>query len=60
MADPSQYTYASPLKGYEGLEPLLDEKAEDGKSYVNPPAASLSESYTKFVEPLDSGRRGAL
>jgi hypothetical protein len=30
--DPSTYTYASPLAGYEGLEPLPDEKAEDGKS----------------------------
>jgi hypothetical protein len=32
MADPSQYTYESPLKGWENLPPLGDEKAADGKS----------------------------
>ena len=32
MADPSRYTYESPLKGYENAPPLPDEKAADGKS----------------------------
>jgi hypothetical protein len=60
MADPSQYTYPSPLAGYENLPPLPEEKAADGKSYVNPQTGILSTSYEKFVEPLDSGIRGAL
>jgi DOPA 4,5-dioxygenase len=58
--DPSQYTYPSPLAGYENAPPLPDEKAEDGKSYVNPQTGVLSKSYEKFVEPLDNGRRGGL
>lgn len=32
MADPSLYTYPSPLEGYENAPQLSDEKAEDGKS----------------------------
>jgi len=32
MADPSIYSYPSPLEGYEGLPALPEEKAEDGKS----------------------------
>lgn len=33
MADPSLYTYPSPLAGgYENAPPLPTEKAEDGKS----------------------------
>jgi len=85
MADPNLYTYASPLKGYEGLEPLpeyvalessplhsltaimyLDEtvltlyseRAEDGKSYVNPPTEKKSEAYKSFVAPITNGIRG--
>ena len=85
MADPNLYTYASPLKGYEGLEPLpeyvplgicplhssiaimyLDEtvvtlyseRAEDGKSYVNPLAEKKSEAYKSFVAPITNGIRG--
>jgi hypothetical protein len=58
--DPSAYTYASPLAGYENLPPLPDEKAEDGKSYVNPPTGVLSPAYERFIDPLDNGRRGAL
>jgi hypothetical protein len=58
--DPSQYDYPSPLVGYENVPPLPEEKAEDGKSYVNPQTGVLSESYEKFSEPLDSGIRGAL
>ena len=34
------------------------EKAEDGKSYVNPPAEKKSEAYSSFVSPIDNGRRG--
>lgn len=60
MADPSLYSYTSPLAGYENLPSLPDEKAADGKSYVNPQTGVLSKSYEKFCEPLDNGRRGAL
>jgi hypothetical protein len=60
MADPSQYTYPSPLAGYENASPLPDEKAPDGKSYINPQTGKLSESYERFTDPLDNGRRGAL
>jgi DOPA 4,5-dioxygenase len=39
---------------------LPEEKAEDGKSYVNPPAEKRSEAYDKFIAPLDQGIRGGL
>ncbi|CBY02177.1 hypothetical protein IAQ61_006766 [Plenodomus lingam] len=58
MADPSLYTYPSPLEGYEGLEPLPKEKAEDGKSFVNPPAEKKSEAYTSFTAPITNSIRG--
>ncbi|KAF4981839.1 hypothetical protein FZEAL_2418 [Fusarium zealandicum] len=58
MGDASVYTFPSPLSGYEDAPPLPDEKAEDGKSYVNPPAEKLSEAYDKFIPPLDQGRQG--
>lgn len=32
MADPSVYSYPSPLEGWDVSTPLPDEKAEDGKS----------------------------
>lgn len=60
MADPSLYTYPSPLAGWENLPALPDEKTEDGKSYVNPPTGKLSASYEAFTAPLDTGRRGGL
>jgi hypothetical protein len=60
MADASVYTYPSPLDGYRDLPPLSDEKAEDGKSYVNPPQEKLSTAYEKFISPLDQGSQGAL
>ena len=62
MADPSLYTYPSPLAVYEGQNtaPLPTELAEDGKSFVNPAAEKQSDSYEKFTYPLDNGRRGAL
>ncbi|KIN02027.1 hypothetical protein OIDMADRAFT_18785 [Oidiodendron maius Zn] len=56
--DASQYTYPSPLAGYENAPPLPEEKAEDGKSYVNPQTGVLSKSYERFAAPLDNGRRG--
>ncbi|KAG0649746.1 hypothetical protein D0Z07_3727 [Hyphodiscus hymeniophilus] len=58
MADPSAYTYPSPLAGWENAPPLLDEKAADGKSYANPQTGVLSKSYKEFTDPLDNGRRG--
>lgn len=58
MADPSLYTYPSPLEGYQGLEPLPNEKAEDGKSFVNPPTGKKSEAYSSFVSPVTNGIRG--
>ena len=60
MADPSAYTYPSPLAGYENAAPLSDEKAEDGKSYLNPQTGVLSKSYQEFTDPLDKGIRGGL
>ncbi|KAF7557908.1 hypothetical protein G7Z17_g236 [Cylindrodendrum hubeiense] len=50
--------YPSPLAGYEDAPPLSNEKAADGKSYVNAPAEKLSEAYEKFIDPLDRGRQG--
>lgn len=58
MADPSLYTYTSPLKGYENLPPLPNERAPDGKSYVNPPAEKKSPQYTSFPSPITNGERG--
>lgn len=60
MGDASVYSYPSPLTGYENAPPLPEEKAEDGKSYVNPPAEKRSEAYDKFIAPLDQGIRGGL
>jgi hypothetical protein len=34
------------------------EKAEDGKSYMNPPAEKKSEAYKSFVTPITNGIRG--
>ncbi|MCJ1228153.1 hypothetical protein MMC12_004814 [Toensbergia leucococca] len=58
MADPSVYKYPSPLQGYENLPALPNEKAEDGKSYINPTNQVPSKAYETFVEPIDNGRRG--
>ncbi|KAI9875245.1 MAG: hypothetical protein M1830_008714 [Pleopsidium flavum] len=58
MADPSLYRYPSPLEGYEGLEPLPDDKVKDGQSYVNPQTGVLSKAYEKFVQPISNDRRG--
>jgi len=37
---------------------FCSEKAEDGKSYVNPPAEKKSEAYNSFVAPITNGIRG--
>ncbi|PVH96393.1 hypothetical protein DM02DRAFT_123650 [Periconia macrospinosa] len=58
MADPSLYTYPSPLQGYENLEPLPNEFSDDGKSFANPPSKTKSESYNTFVSPITNDRRG--
>ncbi|KAK4927593.1 hypothetical protein LTR28_005903, partial [Elasticomyces elasticus] len=58
MADPSLYTYPSPLKGFENLEPLPNERAADEKSYVNPPAEKPSPAYDSFTSPISNGERG--
>ena len=39
------------------LNLLLSEKAEDGKSYVNPPAEKKSEAYSLFPSPIKNDRR---
>jgi DOPA 4,5-dioxygenase len=58
MADPSAYSYPSPLQGYESRPPLPDEIAEDGKSYVNPPNDTLSQAYSSFTSGVTNGIRG--
>lgn len=34
------------------------EIAEDGKSFINPPAKSQSGSYNQFVDPITKSERG--
>ncbi|KAK5743791.1 hypothetical protein LTR17_002413 [Elasticomyces elasticus] len=61
MADPSLYTYTSPLEGYENLDPISDEKVAEGpdaKSYVNPSAKQQSSAYKSFADPITNGTRG--
>ncbi|KAI0554011.1 DOPA-like domain-containing protein [Xylaria curta] len=58
MAAAQGRKYTSPLAGYENAAPLPNDRAEDGKSFVNPKNDKLSTAYEKFTEPLDSGRRG--
>jgi aromatic ring-cleaving dioxygenase len=59
MADPSAYTYSSPLAGFESAPPLPDEISDDGKSYKNPPAANgQSKAYSEFTAGVTNGRRG--
>jgi aromatic ring-cleaving dioxygenase len=59
MADPSTYTYPSPLEGYEDAAPLPDELDEDGKSYKNPETAQRSKAYSEFTSGITNGSRGA-
>ncbi|KAJ5396912.1 hypothetical protein N7509_005025 [Penicillium cosmopolitanum] len=58
MSDPFAYSYPSPLEGYENLEPLSDERNEDGKSLKNPQHGKLSKAYEEFPDPLSKDRRG--
>ncbi|GAB7362548.1 hypothetical protein MBLNU230_g2865t1 [Neophaeotheca triangularis] len=60
MADPSIYTYPSPLKGYENLEPLSSrsERNADGKSLLNPPITTRSQAYTSFAQPIGNDDHG--
>jgi hypothetical protein len=60
MSPPQKYTYPWPLEGYENAPPLPDERAADGKSFVNPKNDKLSTAYDEFPDPLDKGRRGGL
>ncbi|KAJ5623087.1 hypothetical protein N7490_011692 [Penicillium lividum] len=58
MTDQFAYSYPSPLEGYENLEPLSDERNEDGKSLKNPQTGILSKAYEEFPDPLSKGPRG--
>ena len=37
---------------------ILSEKAEDGKSFVNPPATQKSAAYSAFPDPITNSIRG--
>ncbi|EFY99859.1 dopa 4,5-dioxygenase [Metarhizium robertsii ARSEF 23] len=58
MPNPWDYTYASPLAGFEDAPPLPTDTNDDGKSLVNPPRDGLSEAYRSFAWPLKTDRRG--
>ncbi|PIG83725.1 hypothetical protein AARAC_007564 [Aspergillus arachidicola] len=58
MTDQFAFEYPSPLKGYEGLEPLPVELHEDGKTVKNPQHGILSKAYEEFPDPLAKDRRG--
>ncbi|KAF2230529.1 hypothetical protein EV356DRAFT_473437 [Viridothelium virens] len=58
MTDPSLYTFPSPLEGFENLPSLPEERAADGKSFVNPPSDKKSLAYTQFVSPIGNDNRG--
>ncbi|ETN46281.1 uncharacterized protein HMPREF1541_00465 [Cyphellophora europaea CBS 101466] len=57
MADPSAYTYPSPLAGYESAGPLPSDLNEDGKSFRNP-AAERSKAYSQFTSGITNGTSG--
>ncbi|EMC95736.1 hypothetical protein BAUCODRAFT_148615 [Baudoinia panamericana UAMH 10762] len=61
MADPSLYTFPSPLEGYRGLEPLSIEKCTEGpnaKAFINPAPTTPSQAYNAFTDPISNGTRG--
>lgn len=60
MSRPVKQNYPSPIAGYEGAPPLSEERNDDGKSFVNPKREGLSDTYQRFADPLDNGRRGGL
>ncbi|CEJ60634.1 hypothetical protein PMG11_09202 [Penicillium brasilianum] len=55
--DPAQYTFPSPLKGWENHAPPSDSKTQDGKSYDSPDNSVLSDAYEHFVLPISNGGR---
>lgn len=59
-SDPYLYSYPSPIAPYKGqdLEPLSQDRNEDGKSFKNPTPTSKSEAYSQFVAPITNGIRG--
>lgn len=58
MADPFVHEYPSPLRGFENLPALSDERNKDGKSLVNPPSEKLSKAYSEFPDPITKDIRG--
>ncbi|KAF7509293.1 hypothetical protein GJ744_008187 [Endocarpon pusillum] len=58
MADPSLYSFTSPLEGWEGLDPLPDARNDDGKSYRNLYHGVQSKSYSQFTDGITNGQRG--
>ncbi|KAF2721037.1 hypothetical protein K431DRAFT_285293 [Polychaeton citri CBS 116435] len=61
MADPSLYTYSSPLEGFRGLDPLPNEIVQEGpdqKSYQNLPSQKRSDAYQSFSSPITNDTRG--
>ncbi|OJJ79167.1 DOPA 4,5-dioxygenase family protein, partial [Aspergillus glaucus CBS 516.65] len=55
--DPAQYTFDSPLKGWEHHAPLPETKSIDGKSFDNPERGILSDAYENFTPPISNGGR---
>ncbi|KAM0803413.1 DOPA-like domain-containing protein [Usnea florida] len=55
MTASSQYVYPSPLKGYEHLPQLSDERNDDGNSLVNSKTNGVSKAYEDFVAPIKGG-----
>ncbi|MCJ1354944.1 MAG: hypothetical protein MMC33_004934 [Icmadophila ericetorum] len=58
MSIVSSYTFPSPLEGWKDKVDLTDEKAADGKSFVNKQTGVKSEAYSKFVDPITNGSKG--
>jgi hypothetical protein len=58
MADPSIYSYPSPLEGWENPTLLPDEKAEDGKSESVPAPEHFQalENLLQYIKNLVSDR----
>lgn len=64
MADPSLYTYPSPLAPYKNqtnLPTLSEDRETEGpnaKAYINPRATTSSNAYTHFPDPITNSTRG--
>ncbi|ATY65743.1 Dopa 4,5-dioxygenase [Cordyceps militaris] len=52
-------TFPSPLAGVTRDTPLPTATSADGKSLVNPPQGTPSESYKQFIKSYDTEKRGA-